>query len=164
MSKRIDGFSLTTVLVTGTALAGVTGLAFAATSAETLLRSSFKTALALPSEATPLSRPKAAPLSGTEDYWLSAMQQDGRGLLGKTVSIGDRIAMTLGGVERHMEVSAVAEFQPNITAIDTASNATRLVLVTARDTRDLAAHPIRFVMEIETGAAPLITAKAARTS
>ena len=83
--------------------------------------------------------------------------------LTKTVAIGDRIAMTLGGVERHLDVAAVSEFEPKITTIDTASNASRFVLVTARDSRDASARPIRFVMEIENADAPVASQKPART-
>ena len=86
---------------------------------------------------------------------LSALRLDGQAPLTKTVAIGDRITMTLGGVERQLDVAAVSEFEPKITTIDTASQSTRFVLVTARDNRDTTSRPIRFVMEIENANTPL---------
>ncbi|MGQ0456924.1 MAG: hypothetical protein ACT4OU_07670 [Hyphomicrobium sp.] len=122
--------------------AAIAGVILQAATSETAIRKSFTAAL----ETTPM---KAAPLVGTEEYWLSALRPDGPAPVTKTVAVGDRIVMTLSGAERTFLVASVAEFSPEITAVDTSSAPTRFVLVTARDAKNDAAKPIRFVMEIE---------------
>ncbi|MFN0219628.1 MAG: hypothetical protein ACKVP4_12540 [Hyphomicrobium sp.] len=104
----------------------------------------------------------AAPLAGSEEYWLSALRPDGPAPVTKTVSVGDRIAMTLSGEERSFVVASVAEFSPEVTAVGTATAPTRFVLVTARDEKNEAAKPIRFVMEIEGAAAAVATRRTGR--
>jgi hypothetical protein len=161
--KRMSGMSLKAILGFG-AVAGLIGSATAFfTTSETLLRSSFVSAIAAGDEApNPVRTAKSVPLAGSEDFWLSAMRQDGRGPLAQSVAIGDQITMTLGGVQRQLDVTAVSEFEPKITTIDTASAMARFVLVTAKDGRDTAARPIRFVMEIGSAAVPVTAAKTAR--
>lgn len=161
--KRMSGLTLKAILSFGAA-AGLLGAAMAFfTTSETLLRSSFVSAIAAGDEAqTSVRAAKSVPLAGSEDFWLSAMRQDGRGPLTQTVAIGDQITMTLGGVQRQLDVTAVSEFEPKITTIDTTSTTARFVLVTAKDGRDTGARPIRFVMEIETAAAPVTATKTAR--
>jgi hypothetical protein len=161
--KRMSGMSMKAILGFG-AVAGVIGAATASfTTSEALLRSSFVSAIAAGEEApAPIRTAKSVPLAGSEDFWLSAMRQDGRGPLAQTVAIGDQITMTLGGVQRQLDVTAVSEFEPKITTINTASTTARFVLVTAKDGRDTAARPIRFVMEIESAAAPVTATTTAR--
>ncbi len=151
MSQRLNGqLHALRAAVVPVAVVGALGFfgTMAATSSETLLRSSFSTAL----NNTVINQvvaAKSAPISGSEDFWLSAMRQDGRSSITKAVSIGDQISLSLGGERRTLEVAAVSEFTPQITEIDTSSSHSRLVLVTARDTSNSARQPIRFVMEIE---------------
>ena len=65
-SKRILGFSLTTLLAAGTCLTAMTAGMTLLTNSETLLRSSFGSALVASSE-TPASvrAPKSVPLAGS---------------------------------------------------------------------------------------------------
>lgn len=142
-------------LTAGAALS-VAAVAMVFASSETVLRSSFQTAInnrvGLPTREVASVTP---PISGSEDFWLSAMR-DGTEPVNKTVSVGDRISLTLGGVHRTFEVTTVSDFAPQITQIDTSPGPSHLVLVTAHDVKDPSARPIRFVMEIEQGNAPVV--------
>ena len=167
MPKRILGLSLSSVLMSGGAVMALASATLFATSSENLLRTSFGNALNLTAETQAhVAAAKTVPLAGSEEFWLSAMRptmkNGGPAPLATTVVVGDRITMTLGGVERQLEVANVAEIEPKITAVDTASDATRFVLITARDTRDAAARPIRFAVEIQPDAAPVAGMKTAR--
>ena len=145
--------------LTGTA--ALCGTVMVSTSSETLLRNSFSTALGGNSEIQPRLA-KVAPVAGSEDYWLSAMRQDGGSLLTKAVSVGDHISLSLGGREQNLEVAAVSAFSPNVTEIDTTPGPSRYVLVTARDAANAEAHPVRFVMEIADPASSVTVTKSAR--
>jgi hypothetical protein len=103
---------------------------------------------------------KAAPISGSEDFWLTADRSGGSLPVTKTVAVGDHIALTLGGQARQLEVAAVREFAPSTTEIDTRSGHSYFVLVTARETASKDARSIRFVMEVEQKPAPAIGAQA----
>ena len=130
---------------------------------ETVLRKSFQTALNRTSvETKEVASAASAPISGSEDFWLTAMR-DGTTPVNKTISVGDQISMNLGGVRRTLEVATVADFSPQITQIDTSSGPSHLVLVTARDLGNTAARPIRFVMEIQQGGAPVVNGRTGRT-
>lgn len=156
-------FSLSTLVCISAGVGGALGVATLSLNSEALLRSSFSTALSSTSETKVASHsPKTVPMAGSEEFWLSALNKDGTAAISKTVAIGDRITMTLGGIDRQMDVASVSNFEPQITTIDTASNSTHLVLITARDSRDSASRPIRFVMEIDNGDASLVAAKPAR--
>lgn len=149
-------------LAAGAAVAAVTGALFFANS-ETVLRKSFQTALNRTIvETKEIATAAAAPISGSEEYWLTAMRE-GTTPVNKTISVGDQISMNLGGVRRTLEVSTVSDVSPRITQIDTSPGPNQLVLVTARDLRDTAAHPIRFVMEIQQGATPVVNGRTGRT-
>ncbi|MBY0561680.1 hypothetical protein [Hyphomicrobium sp.] len=148
-------------LTAGATVAAIAGALFFANS-ETVLRKSFQTALNKTSvEAKQVASAKA-PISGSEDFWLTAMR-DGTAPVTKAISVGDQISMNLGGVRRTLEVATVADFSPQITQIDTSSGSSHLVLVTARDLGDTAARPIRFVMEIQQGGAPVVAGRTGRT-
>jgi hypothetical protein len=151
------------VLAAGTAVAVAGGALFFASS-ESVLRSSFETALdnranipgkELASSSTP-------PISGSEDFWLSAMR-DGSAPVNKTVSVGDQISLNLGGVRRTLEVATVSDFSPQFTQIDTSAAPTHLVLVTAHDLNDSSGRPVRFVMEIQQGGLPVVAGRNGRT-
>lgn len=137
------------------------GLALFFASSESVLRSSFQTALNDRAEihtkqvSHVASLAPATPVSGSEDFWLSAMR-DGTTPVTKAVSVGDQISLDLGGVHRTLEVSTVSDFTPQITQIDTSKTPTHLVLVTARDLNDSGARPVRFVMEIQQGGLPVV--------
>jgi hypothetical protein len=136
------------------AAAAITGAALSSATSETALRKSFVTALE--TKASDITKP--SPRVASEAEWLSALRPDGPAPVTKTVSVGDRIVMTLSGVERTFLVASVAEFTPEIRTVDTASSPSRLVLVTARDAKDQTTKPIRFVMEIE-GEAPAVATR-----
>ena len=124
------------------------GIIFASNS-ETVVRDSFSIALN-GSPAAPATRAaKSAPVAGTEEYWLTSMSRDGGLPVTKAVSIGDQIGLTVRGEQRQLKVCSVSEFAPEITEIDTRTAPSKLVLVTARDTSDKDARPVRFVMEID---------------
>ncbi len=155
-SGRLSVLAMGAVIGAGAAL-----LPVLMTNSEALLRSSFSTALSTPA-GTPQRFAKSVPLSGSEDYWLSAMRADGGLPVTKTVSVGDTITMTLGGLERKLEVASVSEVTPNITEIDTTTGSRRFVLVTAKDQGNADASAIRFVMEIEAAPAGVVAQQAAR--
>lgn len=119
------------------------------TTSETALRKSFSAAIEAEPSAPVERVAKAVPQAGSEDYWLNALRRDGNSPVTKTVAIGEKISMSLGGEQRTFEVASVAEFKPEITAVDTATAPTYFVLVTAKDVAKPASRPIRFVMEIE---------------
>jgi hypothetical protein len=160
MAKILPGFTPALMLTIAGAVTAGAGFMVFATSSDRVLANSFGSALeaAAPKD---VRVAKPVPVAGSEGFWLSAMQQVGPAPLTKTVSIGDRITMTLSGVERHLDVISVAEFDPKVTTIDTSAQ-THFVLVTARDTGDANARPIRFAVELQTDGAPILTT-AART-
>jgi hypothetical protein len=146
----LGGLAAATALSAGVVLA---------TSSETVLRNSFSAALGT-SITSGQQVAKLAPVSGTEDYWLTADRSGVSLAVTKTVSVGDHIALTLGGEDRQLEVAAVSEYAPKATEIDTRPSKSRFVLVTARDTASKDARSIRFVMEIEQKPAATIGAQA----
>jgi hypothetical protein len=154
----LTGWTLT---LGGWTLGGLTTVAalsagfVGATSSETVLRNSFSAALG--SSASTLQQvAKSAPIAGSEDFWLTADRTGGTLAVTKAVSIGDHIALTLGGQARQLEVAAVSEYAPKTTEIDTRAGQSHFVLVTARDTASKDARSIRFVMEIEQAPVPTI--------
>lgn len=163
MTKQEVGRPFWLGMTAGTAVAAIAGALLFANS-ETVLRSSFQTALNRTNLPTKELASAAAPVSGSEDFWLSAMR-DGTAPVNKTVSVGDQISLNLGGVHRTLEVATVSDFSPQITQIDTSAGPSHLVLVTARDLKDSAARPIRFVMEIQQGGTgtPVLAGRGGRT-
>lgn len=129
------------------------------TSSEAVLRDSFSAALGSP-PTLQMQVAKSAPVAGTEDFWLTADRSGGSLAVTKAVSIGDHIALTLGGQARQLEVADVSEYAPKTTEIDTRARQTHLVVVTARDTASKNAGSIRFVMEIGQDPVPAIGAQA----
>ncbi len=162
MWKRLIRSSIPSRFLTALTLTAFGGALFAAGNSENLLRSSFEQAIRKSAQA-PLSQASRIPVSGSEEFWLTALANDSGQPVSKSVTIGDRISMTLGGVEKNLEVASVTEFDPKTTEIDTRAKSVRLVLVTARDTNDSRARPIRFVMELETTPEPAVTAMPAKT-
>lgn len=167
MWKRLIRSSTNSPFLAGHILAGVALTAIgsalvAASNSESLLRSSFDHAIRKSAEA-PVTQVSRIPVSGSEDFWLTALAHDSGQPVSKSVTIGDRISMTLGGVEKSLEVASVTEFDPKTTEIDTRARSVRLVLVTARDTNDSRARPIRFVMELETAPEQGLAAAPAKT-
>lgn len=146
----------------GVALTAFCGAIVVAGNSESLLRSSFDQAIRK-SAGNPVTQVSRIPVAGSEDFWLTALTSDGGQPVSKSVTIGDRISMTLGGVEKSLEVASVTEFDPKTTEIDTRARSVRLVLVTARDTNDSRARPIRFVMELETAPEQGVAAAPAKT-
>lgn len=154
---------LSTVSFAGLAAAALvaTGMA-AATNSEAVVRDGFSVAL----NTVPAARPQVArsiPVAGTEEYWLTAIRPEGGLPVTKTVSVGDRMALSFAGKNIQLEVADVSEFAPRVTEIDTRSAQTRFVLVTARDTSNSDARPVRFVMEVEQAPAGQLTAQTGRT-
>lgn len=157
--QRVRPFWL--ALSAGVTMAAVAAASFLASS-ETVLRSSFTTALTRGSQPTKVAA-AAAPISGSEEFWLTAMRGDGSAPVTRPVSVGDQISMTLSGHHRTFEVSAVSDFSPQITEIDTSSGPAHFVLVTARDAKNPSARPVRFIMEIDRGAPPFVASRGGRT-
>lgn len=148
-------------LSAGAAMAVIAAASFFASS-ETVLRTSFATALT--HAASPAQQVASInPISGSEDYWLTAMRRDDSAPVTKTVSVGDEITLTLSGHRRTFSVATVSDFAPQITEIDTSSGPEHFVLVTARDVKDPNARPIRFVMEIDRANAAIIGGRAGRS-
>lgn len=148
-------------LTVGATVAVVAATSFFANS-ETVLRKSFATALTQAS--TPAtSVASITPVSGSEDYWLSAMRRDDNSPITKAVAVGDQISLTLGGHNRTFAVSSVSDFAPQITEIDTSAGPEHFILVTARDVKNPTARPIRFVMEIDGANATIIGSRGGRT-
>src|SRR6185312_4738156 len=88
-------------------------------SSETVLRSSFTTALTR-TAAAPQAREVATaapPVSGSEDFWLTAMRRDGSSPMTKPIYVGDQISLTLSGQHRTFQVATVADFAPQIPEI-----------------------------------------------
>src|SRR6185312_14443994 len=148
-------------LSAGVVMAAVAAASFLASS-ETVLRSSFATALTRASQPT-TAVASTAPISGSEEFWLTAMRGDASAPVTRPISVGDQISVTLSGHRRTFEVSAVSDFSPQITEIDTSSGPAHFVLVTARDTKDSSARPVRFIMEIDRGGAPFVGSRGGRT-
>ncbi len=148
-------------LTVGATVAVVAATSFFANS-ETVLRKSFATAL---TQAASPAKDVASitPISGSEDYWLTAMRRDDSTPITKAVAVGDQISLTLGGHNRTFAVASVSDFSPQITEIDTSSGPERFVLVTARDVKNPNERPIRFVMEIDGASATIIGSRGGRT-
>jgi hypothetical protein len=148
-------------LSAGAAMAVIAAASFFASS-ETVLRTSFATALT--HAASPTKEVASiSPISGSEDYWLTAMRRDDSAPMTKTVSVGDEITLTLSGHRRTFAVATVSDFAPQITEIDTSAGPEHFVLVTARVVKDPNARPIRFVMEIDRANAAIVGGRAGRS-
>jgi hypothetical protein len=148
-------------LSAGVAMAAIAAVSFLASS-ETVLRTSFATALTKAASPTKVVA-SATPVSGSEDYWLTAMRRDDSAPVTRTVSVGDEITLTLSGHRRTFAVSTVADFAPQITEIDTSAGPERFVLVTARDVNDPNARPIRFVMEMDRAGPAIVGGRSGRS-
>jgi hypothetical protein len=148
-------------LTVGATVAVVAATSFFASS-ERVLRTSFATAL---TQASLPAKDVASitPVSGSEDYWLSAMRRDDKSPITKAVSVGDQISLTLDGHSRTFAVASVSDFAPQITEIDTSAGPERFVLVTARDVKNPKERPIRFVMEIDGANAMIVGSRGGRT-
>jgi hypothetical protein len=149
-------------LSAGATIAAV-GAAFFFANSETVLRSSFATALTNAATSPAKTVASAAPISGSEEFWLTAMRHDDSQPVARPVSVGDQISMTLSGHRRTFEVATVSDFAPQITEIDTSSGPAHFVMVTARDVKNPNARPVRFVMEIDRGNAPMVGGRAGRS-
>lgn len=148
-------------LSAGAAMTAIAAVSFFANS-ETVLRSSFAKALTHASSPAQ-SVASMTPISGSEDFWLTAMRRDGSAPMTKAISVGDEITLALGGLHRTFAVATVSEFAPQITEIDTSAGPERFVLVTARDVRDPNARPIRFVMEVDQANAMVVGGRSGRS-
>lgn len=144
-------------LASGMTILALTAMSLMASS-ENVLRSGFATALTQPGFQIDRHIASAAPISGSEEFWLTAMRRDESGSVpvSKTIAIGDQLSMTLAGRQRTFEVSTVKDFAPKMTEINTSAGPTHFVLVTARDSSDRTARPVRFIMELDQGDAPLV--------
>lgn len=156
MTKQEPRRQLWLALTAGTAVAVAAGALFFVSS-ESNIRSSFQTALnnRANQPMRQIASASAQPISGSEDFWLSAMR-DGSAPIIKTISAGDQISLDVGGIRHTLEVSTVSDFAPQITQIETSNAQSHLVLVTAHDLNDSSARPVRFVMEIQQGGVPVV--------
>jgi hypothetical protein len=150
-------------LSAGTAVAALVAGLFLMSS-EAVLRSSFATALTQTQTRIPAKQvASAGPISGSEEFWLTAMRRDGNTPVTKTINIGDKISLSLGGEQRTLSVASVADFSPQITEIDTSAGPSHFVLVTARDVNDRSAPPVRFIMELEQSVPSVVSGHSGRT-
>ena len=153
----LSGWTLTLGAL-ATAAAVSTGTVLA-TNSEAVLRNSFSMALnTLPSANQQAA--KSAPISGSEEYWLTADRSGGSLPVTKAISVGDRIDLTLGGLDRQLEVASVSEYAPLATEIDTRSSKSRYILVMAREAGNKDARTVRFIMEVDSKSAPAIGTQA----
>lgn len=157
---------LTRILKPAGMLAGLTLLVASAglltQSSETLLRRSFDRALAPTVAASSVAELKGQmPISGSEDFWLSAMERDARV---RSVSLGDKITVTLNGRERSYRVTSVSDILPSATESASRKASDRLLLVTAKDTADALSRPIRFVIDLSGHDAEALLGRPARAS
>lgn len=155
------------ILLSATAALALCGTVLS-TSSETLLRSSFASALSPEAPArTGTEVAKAPPVAGSEDFWLSgmaaALRPVGHGPIAKGVAVGDKITLTFGGTKRTLLISAVEDVGVSMTQVDTAQAPSRVVMITAREAKD-GASPVRFMMEIAGEPAPVLTKRTGRTS
>jgi hypothetical protein len=140
---------LSTLGLGGLVVAAACATGVAATSnSEAIISNAFSAALnAYP--APPSTVAKSVPVAASEEAWLTAMRPEGGLPVMKTVSVGDRMALSFGGKNIQLEVADVSAFAPKVTEIDTRSTQPRFVLVTARDTANPDTQPVRFVIEVE---------------
>jgi hypothetical protein len=162
MTSRLTRF-LKPALAAASLLALAGGTAAVLQSSEKMLRLSFDRALAPVANAAEAVAEVKAPIAGSKDFWLTAMRQDAAVPVSKGISLGDRITLRLNGEDRHYRITSVSEFTPGKTESGARTSNVRLVLVTATDTSDATARPIRFVMEIEGTPVALIANQPART-
>lgn len=98
---------------------------------------------------TVASRGPAMPVSGSEDYWLSAQKTDSNIRLTRTTpSVGDYVSLRLNGRNVSLEITAIAPLDPAVTRIDVRQSPDRPLLITARDGRKRDARPVSFVVKL----------------
>lgn len=147
-------------LLSAAACIAVFGIGLSSSTSESVLRASFANAIEGSRVANAATRP--GPVSGSEEYWLNDANRTARAELKKAVSVGDTISLDLGGEHRTLQISKISEYTPHVTEIDTSTHPTRFVMVTARDSADPAARPVRLVMEIGQPAASITALRSGR--
>lgn len=96
------------------------------------------------------NRAPAMPVSGSEDYWLSAQKTDSNIRLTRaTPSVGDYVSLRLNGRNVSLEITAIAPLDPAVTRIDVRQSPERPLLITARDGRKRDARPVSFVVKLD---------------
>jgi beta-lactam-binding protein with PASTA domain len=125
------------------------GAAMFMLTSESMLRASFAAALDSSLSASTKVADASSPISGSEDFWLTGNIQGRASSPSKAVNVGDKISLNIGGEKRTLQVSKISEYRPQVTEIDTTGNASRFVMITARDTTDPSSRPIRLVIELE---------------
>lgn len=139
------------------------GAAMYAMTSESVLRATFASAL---DHRHTVSKPAdvTGPISGSEDFWLNSHAQlTGNSAAKKVVSVGDTISLDLGGEKRTLQVSKISEYMPQVTEIDTSTQPSKFVMVTARDVSDPNSRPIRLVIELEQPSATINASRSGRT-
>lgn len=91
------------------------------------------------------SNSAAAPVAGSEEFWLSALRAKDAAGLRHTVAIGDRLTLSLSGKDEVFEVQSVAELPAGVTYVG--QTAPHVLMVTARKPGDAAGKLLRFVIE-----------------
>lgn len=151
-----------TLVLSGSCVAALSGGILSGTS-ESMLRASFASALEQTAAPSMKVATGSGPISGSEDFWLTSNGQVSPISANKTVSVGDKISLDIGGEHRTLEVAKISEYWPQITEIDTTGHPSRFVMVTARDAADPTSRPIRLVIELEQDGATLAKNHAGRT-
>ena len=110
----------------------------------------------------------AAPISGTEDFWLrQAAQKADSGIPIELVSgsapiaRGDGLKITIGGRDRSFEVVEIVALPDGMTHIETGAGK-RMVMVTCRDKAIPDAAPLRLIGEVSASQVPALTAEQQR--
>lgn len=89
----------------------------------------------------------AAPVSGSEDFWLSAMRAKDATGLKHAVAIGDKFTLSLGSTDEVFEVQSVVEIPSGVTYVGQNEALPHMLMVTARKPGDLGGKLLRFVIE-----------------
>lgn len=143
------------LLALSLALSATGAVALANTDA--LVERGFAIALQTPSATAAHSRPASvtAPVAGSEEFWLSAVNAANSGTPGAVslaawtapVKLGASLTLTIAGQEHALEVIAIAELPASVTHVDTSAPAGGLVMVSCREPGKPDGAVLRFLVE-----------------
>lgn len=152
----------------------ILGLSFAVTlgggfaNTESMVEHSFAEALSAPGRTG--SDLAAAPIAGSEEFWLAKSRLGADPALGvetaawsPPVARGDQISVGDGSARQTLEVVSVEAAQPNVTRIDTGLSAARKFIVTCRVAGGGDDRLVRVVLDGAPGSAANSTLASGRT-
>ena len=141
----------------GLALAGLGGVALTLGNSDAVVEHGFERALAKMSIGQDGAAGKSTTVAGSEDFWLTHVDQKGSPLTAKPVAIGDKVTISSDGRKRVLRVVEIDELDSKIIPVSSSSpRPARLLLVTTQDESNRNARPIRFVIE-EDDASPALS-------